>query len=350
MRLHDLRNSIFGRLTVLSREPNGNGGHGRWLCRCECGSSTTVSAHNLKKGHVQSCGCLQVQRAVAANRKDRVGEKHCLLTVMSRVEGTTWLCLCDCGNSKLIDTSKLKATQSCGCALSATISERCLVERTGERYGRWIVVERGANDRHGHVRWRCLCDCGNEKLVDVGALARGLSRSCGCLKLERTVEANREDLTGQLIGQWEVLSPGPTNKRGGVTWLCEHIQAGVTRIFAAASLRIMKCPIKQMVSRLRTRTGLAFRHRSLRKQNTTLALLGCSGHDLAAHLASQFETGMALENYGEWEIDHIIPIASFDLSVAEQVQKCFHFSNLQPLWKRDNRDKSDRLDWERAVP
>ena len=39
---------------------------------------------------------------------------------------------------------------------------------------------------------------------------------------------------------------------------------------------------------------------------------------------------MSYENYREWEVDHIIPISSFDLTNMDQIKKCFNYSNLQP--------------------
>lgn len=45
---------------------------------------------------------------------------------------------------------------------------------------------------------------------------------------------------------------------------------------------------------------------------------------------------MNWENYGQWHIDHRLPCASFDLTQPDQQKACFHFSNQQPLWKRDN--------------
>jgi hypothetical protein len=55
---------------------------------------------------------------------------------------------------------------------------------------------------------------------------------------------------------------------------------------------------------------------------------------------------MTLDNYGEWHVDHIRPCSSFDLSIPSEQEKCFHFSNLQPLWAIDNLRKSDKYDEE----
>jgi hypothetical protein len=54
---------------------------------------------------------------------------------------------------------------------------------------------------------------------------------------------------------------------------------------------------------------------------------------------------MTWENHGKfgWHIDHIIPCASFDLTDLEQQKKCFHYTNFQPLWWRENILKSDNL-------
>ena len=66
MMLIDLTGQRFGRLTVLKRAETINK-RTRWLCRCDCGEEVIVEAYNLKKGHTQSCGCLQREAASKAN-------------------------------------------------------------------------------------------------------------------------------------------------------------------------------------------------------------------------------------------------------------------------------------------
>lgn len=79
------------------------------------------------------------------------------------------------------------------------------------------------------------------------------------------------------------------------------------------------------------------------KRYRTLSLLGCSIEFLKKHLEEQFQPGMSWENYGQWHIDHIKPCAKFDLTKAEEQKKCFHYSNLQPLWAKDNLKKHCKL-------
>ncbi len=85
------------------------------------------------------------------------------------------------------------------------------------------------------------------------------------------------------------------------------------------------------------------------KSGSTLDLLGCSVDFLKEHLKNKFKphkiTGkkMSFDNYGEWEIDHRLPCSSFDMTDPEEQRKCFHYTNLQPLWAEDNLEKSDKI-------
>jgi hypothetical protein len=75
------------------------------------------------------------------------------------------------------------------------------------------------------------------------------------------------------------------------------------------------------------------------KEGNTIDLLGYSAIELKRHLESLFTEGMSWDNHGEWEIDHIKPVSSFDKDSHPSVVNSL--SNLQPLWKFDNRLKSN---------
>ncbi len=83
--------------------------------------------------------------------------------------------------------------------------------------------------------------------------------------------------------------------------------------------------------------------KGLQKSKRTMKLLGCTIDELWTYLESKFTEGMTKENHGKWHVDHIIPCASFDLSDPEQQEKCFHYTNLQPLWAIDNMKKHTKF-------
>lgn len=68
----DLTGQQFGRLTVLKRAENQK--RAKWLCQCKCGGAAIASAYDLKRGHTQSCGCLQKERTKDASVKH--GKRH----------------------------------------------------------------------------------------------------------------------------------------------------------------------------------------------------------------------------------------------------------------------------------
>ena len=74
-------------------------------------------------------------------------------------------------------------------------------------------------------------------------------------------------------------------------------------------------------------------------------LLGYNVEQLKRHLEKQFQTGMTWDNYGEWHIDHVIPIAAFNYSSTEDIdfKRCWALENLQPLWANENLTKHAKI-------
>ena len=99
----------------------------------------------------------------------------------------------------------------------------------------------------------------------------------------------------------------------------------------------------RLMDNLRGRVNIALRRHNAFKWKSTAKLIGCSVKYLMKHLEKQFKPGMSWENREKWHVDHIIPCISFDLSKLEQQKKCFHYTNLQPLWPTENYRKGTKI-------
>lgn len=102
-------------------------------------------------------------------------------------------------------------------------------------------------------------------------------------------------------------------------------------------------PVFRIRMRCRKRIWEAFAGKGYSKKTRTFNMIGCTPEELLRHLEGQFSDGMTRENYGEWHIDHIIPLASAE--TEEEVISLCHYSNLQPMWASDNLAKGARIDY-----
>jgi hypothetical protein len=114
----------------------------------------------------------------------------------SNSSGTRWLCQCACGKTTVVSSKHLRTgqTRSCGCLASELLSKRNSLVLDGQRFGRWIVVERVFNHPSPVSRWLCRCDCGKTKIVLGSSLKQGRSQSCGCFAVETTTKRNRKEI------------------------------------------------------------------------------------------------------------------------------------------------------------
>lgn len=126
--------------------------------------------------------------------KDLAGQRFGKLVAIRPTEqrnrgAIVWECLCDCGKTVYVVSSKLStgATKSCGCSRKESAKKRALeniADKTGQRFGRLIAVRPTEQRRQGSVVWECICDCGNTAYVAGNMLGCGNTSSCGCLRKE----------------------------------------------------------------------------------------------------------------------------------------------------------------------
>jgi hypothetical protein len=77
------------------------------------------------------------------------------------------------------------------------------------------------------------------------------------------------------------------------------------------------------------------------KSGSLSKIIGIEWNEFKIYFESKFSPGMNWDNHGDWEYDHIIPVSS--AKSVDEVEKLFHYSNLQPLWKEDNRRKGNKI-------
>ena len=125
-------------------------------------------------------------------------------------------------------------------------------------------------------------------------------------------------------------------------WRARNIEKSRNYHSTWKAVRNLESPHYRTLCRLRARI-----HKKLktRKKANTLDLCGTTIGTIMNHLESQFRDGMTWENQGYkgWHIDHIQPCSSFDLTDSKHQKKCFHYTNLQPLWWWENLNKSNKI-------
>lgn len=120
---------------------------------------------------------------------DRTGKRYDRLLVVSRAENgpsnqVRWNCICDCGKEIAVIANTLNRKKvSCGCRHRENATNLIKI-KIGQRFGRLIVESRAKNDHLGNTRWNCICDCGKKTTVKGNVLSMQHTKSCGCLQKE----------------------------------------------------------------------------------------------------------------------------------------------------------------------
>lgn len=130
---------------------------------------------------------------LAGKAKDLTGYKFGNLTVVKRI-GTdkerraVYECICDCGKKTTVSAKYLKngRKKSCGCLRGKNTYK----DLTGKRFGHLLVLGRTESKNH-HVKYECVCDCGNHMIADAYGLKTGQTTNCGCIPLKHGLRHTR---------------------------------------------------------------------------------------------------------------------------------------------------------------
>ena len=107
------------------------------------------------------------------------------------------------------------------------------------------------------------------------------------------------------------------------------------------SYRQVTDPNYRLKRSIRNRTNKALHGNS--RAGSAVRDLGCSIPHFKLYIENQFEPGMTWDNYGEWHLDHVMPLSKFDLTDRQQFLEACNWLNYQPLWAEDNLQKSNKM-------
>ena len=104
-------------------------------------------------------------------------------------------------------------------------------------------------------------------------------------------------------------------------------------------------PLYKLVANFRTAIWTVLKENNMDKYGHYFEILQYSPEELSIHLENQFTEGMTWENYGEWHVDHKLPITAFNFQEIgdNEFMRCWGLDNLQPMWADENIRKSNKI-------
>lgn len=286
MRRLNLIGQKYGRLIVV-REIEQIGTKRRFWCKCDCGKEIPVLMDSLRSGNTKSCGCFNKEQSSLNNMtKNIVDESFGSLVVVERADKKSkfnkafWLCECDCGGTRVVDTNNLTSGRVTDCGRTCpyhvkkksarpkskrrermavcrnckrlfkstygrtTCSDECrrILKnkyyqqrrkgdtndseeqhipdvKIGGKYGLLTVTAQHTEKLRNETAWVCECDCGNQTFATTGQLVYSRKKSCGCLR--KKTPANALDLAGKKFGKLTVIERAGATNSGTALWRCE---------------------------------------------------------------------------------------------------------------------------------
>jgi hypothetical protein len=104
-------------------------------------------------------------------------------------------------------------------------------------------------------------------------------------------------------------------------------------------------PIYKLINNFRTAIYQVLKENNVQKNGHYFEVLQYTPDKLISHLENQFKDGMNWDNYGDWHVDHILPISIHNIQEIgdDEFMKCWSLDNLQPMWGEDNIRKSNKV-------
>ena len=337
----------FGRLLVLNRNKT-VGKHVYWFCRCDCEQCVWVKSISLLSGSTKSCGCLN--RELSSTRARLLKKRYrVLLTKEHRSQFSA--------RGDLAAQILLLADESPnGSRLTdGQIADRLGVTRMKVEYVRTKFAAPHEIRRRAEFALKQIQQNPRRQRLCIEARRRYDAKPTSKARKQhyqknlpprvrikrdayRKVYKRRPEVRLRENAReraWRQTPEGKQRKR-------LYVERGKPRSNARWRERYASDVTFRICHALRARLRLALKTRGIKESRRTVELVGCTPDEFRHHIEEQFLPRMTWQNHGQWHIDHIMPCAHFDLRDPEQRKRCFHFSNLQPLWATENIRKGGR--------
>lgn len=191
----------------------------------------------------------------------------------------------------------------------------------GQRFGRLVVIDKTDERRHGQIVWDCLCDCGNRARIVTHSLARGATRSCGCIGREERAN-RRHDLIGQRFGKLVVQDLQPDGR-----WLCEcdcgnSIMVSSRNLKKAAALGQMRscgCTRSERIAAMHQQRQMGWdTMETMRVDGTNISLIRSDKPSLASKTGVR---GVSVMPDGRYRATLVFRRRSYHLGVYKTIEE-----------------------------
>ena len=276
--------------------------------------------HNRQKPQCKHCGGSQI----CEHNKQKSKCKDCRGSSFCKHNKQKSTCK-DCGGSSICEHNRIK-TQCKHCGGSSICEHNKLKQNCKDCGGSQIC-------EHNRIRSQCK-DCGGGSICEHNKI-KTVCKDCGGGSIceHNRIRSVCKDCGGSSICEHNRIKT--QCKDCGGSSICEHNKIKST---------CKDCDFPSYLSNIvRNRIKSSLKSD---KELSSKEYLGCDIETFKNHIEKTFEEGMNWENYGEWHIDHIIPIKyKEDGKVAdlEEVIKRLHYTNTQSLWASDNIAKGNRF-------
>jgi hypothetical protein len=224
------------------------------------------------------------------------------------------------------------------------------LQLVGQKFNKLTVVESAGSSKFGTSLWRCVCECGGEKVVIGNNLKTGHIKTCGCsiYSNNKTPDQKKEIKFAHEARRKAAYKASPEKRRAAVIrarrWMNSNPEKWREghRVYQA---NLRQQPRNKIHSRMSA--GVRASMRDGKNGRSWESILGYTSADLHRHLKLLFKPGMTWEKFaaGEIHIDHIIPKAKFSFTSENDIdfKRCWAMENLKPEWALVNTSRGSKI-------